>query len=322
MDGRRVARRVAVGLLVLLAACRPSTGPDQADSDLPSRSASSSPAATSPPDASAQTTGGSGTLDRSWPDETTTGVPDGTRLRPWDGDCTITRPGTRIDARLVECDLRIRTTDVVITRSRILGMIEVRQPEDGYSFTVADSEVIVGDRLVTAIGNGNFAVSRVEVSGGRRSIYCEFDCTIENSWVHAQAGDTEEGSAHLSGVRMGRNTTVRFNTIVCEGTRVPPASGCSAALTGYGDFAPIENNLVEGNYFGSGTASFCAFGGSTREKPFSADANRVRFIDNVFERGESGRCGIHGAIEGFDVAAPGNVWRNNVYDDGEIVPPD
>ena len=47
----------------------------------------------------------------------------------------------------------------------------------------------------------------------------------------------------------------------------------------------------------------------------------IRFIDNVFERGESGTCGIHGAIEAFDVGAPGNVWQNNLYDDGEPVSP-
>lgn len=260
------------------------------------------------------------TPQRQWPDAGTTGVPIGTELRPWTGDCTITRPGTRIDARLVQCDLRIRTTDVVITRSRMLGSVVVRQPEDGSSFTISDSEVAVGERMVTAIGNGNFTVRRVEVTGGRRSIYCEFDCTIEDSWVHSQAGDPDE-AAHLSGIRMGQNTTLRSNTIVCEGERIPPASGCSAALTGYGDFTPVANNLVEGNLFQSGTASFCAFGGSTRDKPFSDDANHIRFIDNVFERGESGNCGIHGAIVAFDVDAPGNVWENNLYDDGEPVPP-
>ena len=55
----------------------------------------------------------------------------------------------------------IRTTDVVITRSRILGSVTVRHPEDGYSFTISDSEVAVGGRMVTAIGNGNFTARRV-----------------------------------------------------------------------------------------------------------------------------------------------------------------
>ncbi|MCC2594605.1 hypothetical protein LKO27_14460 [Tessaracoccus sp. OS52] len=172
----------------------------------------------------------------------------------------------------------------------------------------------------TGLGNGHFTAQRVEVTGGGRSVYCSIDCTIEHSWIHGQAGD-RDGAAHLSGIRMGENTTVRFNTIICEGARIPPASGCSAALTGYGDFRPIKNNLIEGNYFHSGTASFCAFGGSTRDKPFSDQTSAVRFINNVFERDENGSCGIHAPIEAFDATAPGNVWEGNVWSDGEPLRP-
>lgn len=257
---------------------------------------------------------------KTWPDETVTGVPPGTELTPWDEDCTITEPGTVIDARLVDCDLRIRASDVVITRSLINGIVNVRQPEDGASFTITDSQVNTGERIATGIGNGNFTATRVNVTGGSRSVYCQQDCTVIDSYLHAQAGDPE-GKAHLSGIRMGQNTVLKGNNIICEGKRIPPASGCSAALTGYGDFAPVRNNLIEGNLFRSGTASFCAFGGSTRDKKFSNDAGDVRFVDNVFERGESGHCGILAAIEAFDSEAPGNVWEGNVYEDGEEVAP-
>lgn len=254
--------------------------------------------------------------DGGWPDADNTGVPDGTILTPWDGDCTVTQNGTVIDAHEVNCDLRIRAADVAITRSRINGIIILRDLDAGYSFSITDSEVHVGEAMSTGIGNGNFTALRVEVTGGRRSVFCSRNCTIEHSWVHAQAGDTEQQDAHLSGIRMGRNTTIRFNTIVCEGERIPPASGCSAALTGYGDFSPIQDNLIEGNLFQSGTASFCAFGGSTRGKPFSDEARDIRFINNVFQRDEAGSCGIHAPIEAFDPDAPGNLWEGNVWDDG------
>lgn len=299
MAGRERVILLGLGLLVLGAGCSPASSPTPSPSTDPTAATSGPPR---------------------WPGPDSTGVPVGTELRPWRGDCTVTERGTVVDARLVECDLRVLADDVVITRSRILGSVLVPQPEQGGSFEISDSEVAVGDRLVTALGHGNFTARRVEVTGGRRSVNCEVDCTLEHSWVHDQAGDAG-GEAHLSGVRMGRNTTIRFNTVVCEGERIPPASGCSAALTGYGDFAPVENNLVEGNLFESGTASFCAFGGSTDDKPFSDDANRVRFVDNVFARGESGTCGIHGAVAGFDNGAPGNVWEGNVYEDGEPVVP-
>ena len=254
-----------------------------------------------------------------WPGPDNTGVPDGTRLSPYTGDCVVTTPGAVIDAAEVDCDLSVRAVGVVITRSRINGSVNVRNPEDGFSFTITDSEVHIGDRLATGLGNGNFTATRVEVTGGRRSAYCQTDCTIERSWLHAQSGDPG-GEAHLSAVRMGQNTSILINTIVCEADRIPPASGCSAALTGYGDFAPVVNNLIEGNLFQSGTASFCAFGGSTKDKPFSGDAANIRFIGNVFQRNEDGTCGIHGPIVAFDPEAPGNVWEGNVWDDGEPVP--
>lgn len=255
-----------------------------------------------------------------WPDRSTTGVPEGTELTAYTEDCRVTRPGTVIDAKIVDCDLRIQTIDVVITRSVINGIVVVRNPEDGHSFRISDSEVRAGERMVTGLGNGNFTATRVEITGGRRSANCEVNCTIEDSLVHEQAGDPN-GRAHLSGIRMGQNTILRYNTIICEGRRIAPASGCSAALTGYGDFAPVQNNLIEGNRFVGGNASFCAFGGSSRKKEFSDQTRDIRFLRNVFVRGDTGKCGNLAPIEAFDSSAPGNVWEGNTWDDGEPLPP-
>lgn len=255
-----------------------------------------------------------------WPNESNTGVPEGTQLTEYTGDCVITEPDTVIDAKTVNCDLTIRTTGVKITRSVINGNVNVRRPAEGHSFSISDSEVHAGERLVTGLGNGNFTAERVEITGGGRSAYCQTNCTIEHSFVHAQTGDPD-GQAHLSGIRMGQHTTLRFNTITCEGKRIPPASGCSAGLTGYGDFTPIQDNLIEGNLFIGGTSSFCAFGGSTRGKPHSDEARDIRFIDNVFVRGETGKCGILAPIEAFDSDAQGNVWEGNTWEDGEPLPP-
>ena len=105
----------------------------------------------------------------------------------------------------------------------------------------------IGDNLNTGLMRGNFTANRVEITGGRRSVYCEYNCTIENSWVHDQGGDPG-GDAHFSGIRMGESTTVRHNTITCEALR-GPGTGCSAGLTGYGDFGPVQNNLIENNIF-------------------------------------------------------------------------
>lgn len=276
--------------------------------------------AVSPPDLPTQSASASASRRPAgnWPDATNTGVPDGTELTPYSGECAITEPGTVIDAKLVNCNLRIRTTDVVITRSRILGNVSVPSAKTGFSFRISDSEVQIGANLNTGLGNANYVATRVEVTGGRRSAYCERNCTIEASWMHGQAGDPT-GQAHMSGIRMSQDTVIRGNTVVCDGPRTPPESGCSAGLTGYGGFAPVQNNLIEGNIFYGGTAGYCAYGGSSESKAFAGDANRIRFIDNVFVRGESGKCGSFGAVASFDINAPGNEWSGNRWEDGELL---
>lgn len=265
-----------------------------------------------------------GPLDRDWPAAHNTGVPDGVELSPYEGPCTIDRNGTLLDAVLVDCErLRIVAEDVAITRSRINGRIDTPDPrEDKYSFSfvIEDSEVHVGDVLgVTGIKQGNFRASRVEVTGGARSIFCEANCVIEDSWVHSQASDPS-GEAHFSGIRMSQSLVLRHNTLLCEAVRLPGKGACSAALTGYGDWAPVQDNLIEGNLFLPGSASYCAYGGSTKDKPYSDGTRDIRFIDNVFVRGPSGTCGIYGPVGSFDLSRPGNAFEGNIWDDGSEVP--
>jgi hypothetical protein len=157
------------------------------------------------------------------------------------------------------------------------------------------------------------------VTGGARSIFCEANCHIEDSWVHSQASDPA-GEAHISGIRMSQNLTLRGNTVICEAVRLPGKGACSAALSGYGDWAPVRNNVIEGNLFLPGTASYCVYGGSTKDKPFSAGTRDIRFIDNVFVRGPTGKCGTYGPVGSFDPSRPGNLFKGNVWEDGTPVP--
>ncbi|MFP2908472.1 DUF4082 domain-containing protein [Pyxidicoccus sp. 3LFB2] len=255
-----------------------------------------------------------------FPNASNTGVPAGTQLTPYTGPCTITVANTVIDSKTVNCDLAIRAAGVIIRNSKINGSVATDENSTGYSFTITDSHVDAGDRIVTGVGAVNFTAIRVHVQGGNRSMHCWHDCEIRDSYVHGQMTD-ETGTAHESGIRMGRNVILRHNTITCDAPDVPPDAGCSAGLTGYGDFAPVENNLVENNYFPGTTGGFCAYGGSSQGKPYSGATNNIRFIGNVFGRGSSGRCGWYGAITSFDTSEPGNVWSNNTWEDGTVLPP-
>ncbi|ODT39575.1 MAG: hypothetical protein ABS62_12875 [Microbacterium sp. SCN 70-200] len=264
---------------------------------------------------------GTPTAAAGFPDESNTGVPAGTPLSTYTGPCTITVANTVIDAKTVDCGLIIRATGVKITNSVINGTVYADGDSNGSaSFTIVDSNVNIGARAGTGIGDGYFTATRVEVTGGNRSINCFVDCTVENSYVHGQFTDST-GAAHESGIRMGSGAVIRGNTIACDAPDVPPDAGCSAALTGYGDFAVVQNNTIDGNYFVAGSGGYCAYGGSSAGKPYSSGANNITFTNNVFEKGDR-RCGYYGPITSFDSSAPGNIWSNNTWDDGRAVAAD
>jgi hypothetical protein len=244
-------------------------------------------------------------------------------LTNYAGPCSIQTNDVVIDKKIINCDLRILAQRVSITNSIINGTIYSDPDYFNGSYTLTDSEVRMPASSGTGIGDVNFVVTRVEVTGGSRSVNCAANCTVQDSYLHGQYTD-HRGIDHESGVRMGAGSLIRHNTITCDATPVPPDAGCSAAITGYGDFAvvqknTIDNNLIDGGPYGS--MGYCAYGGSTAGKPYSSGVNNVKFTNNIFMRGPSGKCGIWGPITSFDSNAPGNAWTNNLWDSGATVPP-
>jgi hypothetical protein len=243
-------------------------------------------------------------------------VPDFVVLTPWSGSCNITTAQT-ITARSFACDLTINAA-VTIVNSRIAGAVEIGSG----SLTMRDSEVDTSPgapRQETGVEPRNYSLLRVEIKGGNRGAYCASNCTIQDSWVHGQelAADW-----HASAVRMEQYTTLIHNTLVCDAPQGGGEQSCSAGLTGYGDFAPVRDNLIENNYFpASPDSAYCVYGGSSQGKPYSNQASNIVFRNNVFEKGPTGHCAWWGAVGDWDGSRPGNVWTNNKYTDGTNVIP-
>ena len=278
---------------------------------------------TTTPPTTPPTTGGKVVLGRSFPDASTTGVPAGTKLTPYTGPCTIQTDGFVIDAKTITCDMRILAQDVKITRSVLNGSIYSDPDYMNGSFSMTDSEVRMPSSTGTGVAEANFTLTRVEVTGGSRSVNCALDCTVQDSYVHGQYTD-KRGIDHESGIRMGSGSTLRHNYITCDATPVEPDAGCSSGLTGYGDFGVVQKNTIDDNVLDGGpygSMSYCMYGGSTTGKPFSRGVNNIKVTNNIFPRGASGKCGIYGPVTSFDSDAPGNVWSNNLWDDGSTVPP-
>jgi hypothetical protein len=262
-----------------------------------------------------------------YPDANCTGVPTGVTLSAYTGSCTITSNNFVIDSKTVNCNLKIQATGVVVKNSYINGNV-INAEGSNTSFTVTDSFINstpngpAGTAGVDGVGADNFTVLRTEVIGGNRGIYCRRNCTVQDSWVHG-ATIASTSPLHASGARASQGSTFLHNTLLCEA--IPNASdgGCSADLTMYGDFEPVQNVHVENNLFKANNTGngFCAYGGSSPGKPYSDQASNIVYINNVFEGGPNGKCGAYGPIFHFDINRPGNQWTNNKFDNGTIVPP-
>ena len=264
---------------------------------------------------------------RRWPPTPgSTGVPDGTRLAPYKGSCTIRRPGTVIDRKVISCSpLSIDTTGVVISRSKVNGSILVGTQDDYEPSVVSDPEgddptrvTVLRSEIETPAGSdfrpissSHYVVKRSYLHGTYSGAECHNACTIKWSYVHGFG-------SHASGMRILRNGTLKHNTIWCEpnphsdddGDGVADLDGgCSGNLTMYQEFGTPHDNLVKHNFFPAGWFYYSLkFNGE--------DAGRIRIIDNRFGRPRSGRR----VADDWD-PKPTNVWSGNTLVKGGVARP-
>ena len=277
---KTVTRTKTVTATAAPSSSAPSSSTDPTTS-APPASDTSAPSSTDAPTPTSTSTSTSPS-PAGFPDATNTGVPAGTQLTPYTGPCTITVPNTVIDSKTINCDLAVRTNGVLVTNSKLNGIIETPYDSTGFGFTVEDSEIDAGSRPVTAIGEVNFTVKRSHIYGGNRSAHCYNTCLMEDNYTHGQ-WVSQTTRTHASGTRMGQNGVFKHNTFLCDAQDNSVGSGCSADFTGYGDFTPVQNNLIENNLFKETTGGVCVYGGSSGGKPYSNQTNNIRFVGNTFE---------------------------------------
>lgn len=262
-----------------------------------------------------------------WPGASNTGVPGSVSLSTYTGPCTITTAGTVIDAKTINCELLIRANNVLVKRSHLKGGIHGLEA-NGASFTVEDSFIDNGICDNCSVDGWNFTLRRNELTGSNRAAYCMNHCTVEDNWIHGTALDPNS-QWHASAMRAEQYAYIRHNVLACDWTGPfnNDEIGCSADMSGYPDFSPIQHNTIDGNLFRANPVGlgFCAYGGGTNGKPYSndpANATYIIFKNNVFERGSNGKCGTWGAITDFISGRTGNEWFNNKWSDGLAVDPE
>ncbi|WP_418605339.1 hypothetical protein [Georgenia sp. SUBG003] len=254
----------AVASVSLLAACTgepTEPSPETPQPTAPSASATASP--TPPPP-----------RETDFPDETNTGVPAGTQLRPSD-KLEITEDGTVIDGLEISGNVVVEADDVVIRNSRIIlttGKIAVRV--NGDNFLMEDSEIDGQGRANPAIAYNGYTLRRVQiynVAEGPR--ITGDDVTIEDSYIH---GMVQDGDNHTDVVQVmsGSNIVIRGNNLQAYN----PESGIygNAAFMFGEDSGPVSDCLVEGNLMNGGNYTVNGGGSGT-------DGAACEFRDNAFQ---------------------------------------
>lgn len=273
------------------------------------------------------TPGGDDGMGGCWPYEGNTGIPTGTVLTPYAGPCTInawntTETTVTLDAVDATSCSQILVQDnfsLVITNSKLPV---INFTESTGSLYVADSELHNAGAVYGVLWGENITGTRLNISGGQQSVQCSGSCTITDSFLHGQnapAGSETHNNAFLS--NGGSDMIVRHNTLFCSPEVNDVGGGCSGNLSLFGDFDHISDVQVDKNLFvASSSSGYCGRFGYDTFKPYGSDPTNISVTDNIFQRGSSGMCGTYGSNTSF-LAANGNIWSNNRYDDGSIVAP-
>jgi hypothetical protein len=255
-----------------------------------------------------------------WPDDSNTGVPDGVRLMP----CAtpIDTPGT-YDACLWEGGLTITTHDVTITRSRVVGRVDLGYDTDAvYNIVLEDSEIDGNNVRASAIGSIAFVGRRLKIHSAQVLVWTSGpEFLLEDSYLYDLYGTEDDHCGGVTGTPL--EGELRHNTLF--GNLSPDAGpfgadgGVSAAITAYthGDFwPPLDGLLVEHNQIQSADAYYAAYAGGTGEP---GEATNVRYIENVFVRVAPGEpAAFGGNITAFHEGY-GNLIDGNIYDTGEPI---
>jgi hypothetical protein len=271
-----------------------------------------------------------------FPGTANTGVPAGTVLTAYTGSCVITADNTIIDGKNVDCsggapdNLSIHASNVTIRNSYVHGIVFADTDLNiNWSFTLIDSQVDGLSQDLPTTGVGNVTIVRSNLHGGHNGLQCDNKgsvCSIKDSYIHGQyqpaTGDSHLGGMLTDGLQSGATMQVQHNTVACDAITNVDGGGCSGDINLIPNFAfahdvTIQKNLLVaavGNSFG-----FCTYGG---DKPGSGFDNGFNIVyrDNIFQKGSSGTCGFFGPVSNYNPAGVGNVWSNNLYDDGTSVP--
>ncbi|MDR7281107.1 hypothetical protein [Catenuloplanes atrovinosus] len=259
----------------------------------PAMTDSSATSTSVPPEASAPATPAAPPVPR--PGEDTTGVPAGVTLTAYTGPLRITKAGTVIDGKRIDGCLDVRARDVVIKRSVLTcGDIMIKIEQKTANLTIEDSD-LDGAGTGFVAGYWNFTLTRVDAYDIQEGPRVGSNVIIQDSWFHGmRPAGSDDAHQDLMQTNGGSNSTIRGN--VFDATSAVAGVSFNAAFQVGAEFEPLENVLVEKNWFNGGGYTV-----NIRDDP---EISNVLFRDNVF-----GPRHGYGAVSRAD--APGIIWEDS-----------
>lgn len=261
-----------------------------------------------------------------WPGVDNTGpavAPTRVLPKPQNGARVVVEKGRILDGWVINDDIVVLAGGGTIRNSIVNAHIDADC--DGCTITIEDSTVNGGTWQGPTVGYGRFTVLRSEITGAAASLLCSGGCRVENSYMHGQVTvpgiDNHSSAFGSNGNQYGDGIVLRHNSLWCEAVQDPnpPYGGCTSNIAFIGDFAPVNNVLVENNLLvASASSGYCASLGWNIGKPYGDNPTNVRVIDNVVQRGPNGKCGVWGPDTSFKPSGAGNEWRGNTWDDGAV----
>lgn len=231
------------------------------------------------------------------------------------GPTQTARAGETIERATINGRLTIKHDDVtvrdVIVRGTGTYMIYIIRKDNGecprhvrLEYVEVDGSQAPADSIPIYSPECGFTIDHGLLHNLGRAIRVVNDVTIENTYIYLNR--TWEG-AHRSGVSThgGKNIVVKNNVILCE------KGGCTAAITMYGDHAPVDGYLLEHNVIAT-TGSYCIYGGNLDGSNYP-EGRDIKIVDNHFSTRYFPECGKYGPVTGFDAGVRGNEWHGNVW---------
>ncbi len=193
-----------------------------------------------------------------FPDEDSTGVPEGTVLK-MSGPVVVTEDGAVIDSLDIEGSISVEADDVTIARTLVRGegryAIHVESGATG--LVVEDTEIDGTDITSAAVCCSRYTLTRVDIHSAPEGPRAGSDVTIQDSYIHHLrrcVGRSFDEGCHVDAIQStdGSNIRIRNNNLQAYNPDTDdPKNAAYMFGEDLGDLTDVlfEGNLVNGGMF-------------------------------------------------------------------------